>query len=524
MSQTTLDIKALFTSAKAGDLPVVESILAVNSFNVNQLYPDSANNAGGIGNNEDNPFSGLNILMVACKYGHTALAKSLVQGHRANVNAQSSKQTCENTALGIVAATGNNELVAFLQSKGANVNTKNANKDTPLHIACACGRGETAELLLKMGATFDAPNGAGETPLMLAAKSGLAQVVQTLIGRRANTKAVGRNGESVLHFAAQGGNPRVVQILIGHGADVTARCKAGKMPIEYCKTDNKACRDVFERELARLQEKADEYSKSLTEAPKKKLQQKKQQQKGSRLQPSQKRQQHQQQRKDATRNETTHPAEEKKKEEEHARKDIKDKLEEKQTEEKEEKEDSYAEDGWTVVKSRKKRTGKSETRKTQQLKPRPAAVTTKVEEEDDDDDDNTEDIAEEEEGEMENSETDGKRDYEGLTNKELQERVRKLEDEVKSFNSRHTKARKLKTKMGIWEKSLASSPQSEGLEITVSHVMESIFGSKNLSLLSPSQLCALEELHMNAIRNISQAKVIQAQKHQKAIIQEQHNK
>ena len=483
MPQTTFDIKTLFTFAMKGDLPVIESLLAVNLFNINQLYPDSTATTNEPGNSERHPFSGLNILMVACKYGHNALAKSLVQSHRADVNAQSSRQTCENTALGIVAATGNNDLVSFLQNKGADINAKNANGDTPLHIACACGRNETAELLLSMGATFDAPNTAGETPLMLAAKSGLAQVVQTLIGKRANTKTVGRNGESLLHFAAQGGNPKVVRILIGHGADVTARCKAGKMPVEYCKKENKECRDVFEKELARLQEKADGYSKSFMEAPKKK-----QQQKGKRHQPSKKKQQQQKQKKV----ETDHAVEEKSKLKE---------------EEKEEKDD---EDGWTVVKSRKKRTTKSETRKMQQLKPRPVATTTKLDD-DDDDDDITEEECEE------------KQDYKELTNKELQERVRKLEDEVKSFNSRHTKARKLKTKMSIWEKSLASSPQSEGLEITVSHVMESIFGSKNLSLLSPSQLCALEELHMNAIKNISQAKIIQAQKQQKAIIQEQNN-
>lgn len=499
MSQRTLDIKTLFTHAKEGNLPVIESLLATNVFNINQLYPDSpACGAEEEGEGGDSSFSGLNLLMVACKYGHNALAKSLVQNHRANVNAQSSKQTCENTALGIVAATGNNELVAFLQSRGADINAGNANYDTPTHIACACGRGETVELLLRMGATFDVPNKAHETPLMLAAKSGLTSVVQTLIGKRANVKAVTRDGESVLHFAAQGGNPKVVQVLISSGADVTARCKTGKMPIDYCKDDKKKeCRDVFEKEFARLQERANEYSKSFLSSPKKKKQpqqQQQQQQKGQQRrgkpQPYQKRQQ-QKKKEETTQKELEHTKKEK-------------------TDDKEldYDDDDNDDDGWTVVGSRKKGTSKSGFKKTQPIKPRKVGDDKEEEEKDDDDD--------------ETIETDEKDDVEELTNEQLHERVRQLEEEVKSFNSRHTKARKLKAKMNIWEKSLASTPKGEALEITVSHVMESIFGSKNLSLLSTSQLCALEELHMNALKNISQAKIIQTQKQQKAIIQEQH--
>lgn len=497
----TSDIKSLFTLAMKGDLPVIESILATNVFNINQLYPDSTDTLAS--NNAQNPFSGLTILMVACKYGHIALAKSLVLNHRANVNAQSSNQTCENTALGIAAAIGNNDLVTFLQSKGASINIKNANDDTPLHIACACGKNETADLLLKMGAIFDAPNKSGETPLMIAAKSGLVTVIQTLVGKHANVKAVGRHGDSVLHFAAQSGNPKVVQVLIGGGADATARNKAGKMAIDYCPKDKKECRDVFEKEFARLQEKADEYSKSFMQAPKKKQQQKKQQQKGKKIQPYQKLQQQQQQKKVVTPIESDHAKE--------------------VVEEKEEKEieESISDDNWTVVGPRKKRTIK----KSQQIKPK--RVIEEKAAADDDDDDEGEENDENEEKEDKPAKKDGideKSDCEELTKEQLQEKVRRLEEEVKSFNSRHTKARKLRTKMNIWEKSLASTPQGEALDITVSHVMESIFGSKNLSLLSPSQLCALEELHTNAIKNISQAKIIQAQKQQKAIIQEQHNK
>ena len=496
-SAMAINRDTLFTLAMKGEAAMLESALATNAFNINQLYV--VNNST---EKEGHPFSGLNLLMVACKYGRNGVVKALVQNHRVNVNAHSSKETRENTATGIAAALGNTEVVSFLQSTGADLNAKNTNGDAPLHLACAAGKGATAELLLEREAAFDNPNKAGETPLMLAAKSGLLSVVQMLIRKRANIRAVAKNGQGVMHFAAQSGNAQIVQALVAQGASITEKCRVEKMPVDYCSKDNKTCIDVFTKELAKLQKKADEYSKSFMNPPKKK-----QPQERKKVPQCTKKQQRQQQRQKKEALKELDPETEK----------------EKTPIKEEENEEDYTDSTWTVVKGQKSKKQKPrQTKQSTSITPPPPPSSQEQKRTsthaglDDNDDANTD------EEDLETSKE--KVEEEELTLKELQERVRKLEGEVRSFNSRHTKARKLKAKMNVWEKSLASTPEGEALDITVSHVMESIFGSKNLSLLSPSQLCALEELHINAIRNISQAKIIQAQKQEMALIQEQNQK
>ena len=236
-------------------------------------------------------------------------------------------------------------------------------------------------------------------------------------------KAVGRNGESVLHFCcAEGtGTPRVVQVLIEHGANATARFKAGRMPVGYCEKDKKKNSN---NKRERMNQTTLQRRKRAEKRPRNK----------------------------------------------DAKEEAKGKEREKEMGD--EKDGSSAGGEWITVGQRKKSTQRGETRKTQQQKPRQVATTAFCDDDDDENDDDDDDRTTKKEKETADSKTDGKHGLEELTKQQLQERVRKLEEEVKSFNSRHTKARKLKTKMSIWEKSLASTPQSEGLEITVSYVME----------------------------------------------------
>ena len=126
------------------------------------------------------------------------------------------------TPLYFVAETDQTDIVAFLISKGDDVNVKDLLGFTPLHIAAMMNRKEVVELLIDKGADVNAKDNEGRTPLSWANQEGHDEIVKFLIAKGADVS---------LHFAAGLGDITIVKSLIEDGADVNAKDERGQTPL-----------------------------------------------------------------------------------------------------------------------------------------------------------------------------------------------------------------------------------------------------------------------------------------------------
>ncbi len=122
------------------------------------------------------------------------------------------------TMLHLAAAGGNKDTVAFLLSKGADMNVRDNNNDTPLHDAAQGGHLEAARLLIEKGhADTNVKNKKNFAPLHYAAKGGHLEVARLLIEKGADTNTKSNGHYTPLLLA--GGNAKVVRLLLEKGAD-----------------------------------------------------------------------------------------------------------------------------------------------------------------------------------------------------------------------------------------------------------------------------------------------------------------
>jgi len=126
-------------------------------------------------------------------------------------------------------------------------------------------------------------------------------------------------------------------------------------------------------------------------------------------------------------------------------------------------------------------------------------------EEDIDVDDDGADNVEEKEDDDDNDDVNGEK--KPVSIEDLEKRIKWLEMDAKRAKSRRSRMVRIERKMRIWQEYLDSNPQVASLELTVEHVMESMFGANGLQSLSASQIAALEDLHFAALRHLSDAKV-----------------
>jgi ankyrin repeat protein len=123
--------------------------------------------------------------------------------------------------LGLAAFFGQIEIVEFLLSRGAEVNSpsRNAMRVMPLHSAIANQRSEIVKLLLEHGADVNATQADDFTPLHEAAQNGMADVTQWLIERGAHVNArLSSSGKTPLGLAIEHRHEEVAELLTKHGA------------------------------------------------------------------------------------------------------------------------------------------------------------------------------------------------------------------------------------------------------------------------------------------------------------------
>lgn len=163
----------------------------------------------------------------AVKNDDIAKVKELIQN---NPDLVFSKDEDGFTPLHLAAANGHKEIVEFLLTTKADVNSRDNAGSTPLHQVSAAGgqHNDIVELLLKHGAEVDAADRQGLTPLHYATLADNQDAVKSPLDHGANPNAKDNKvGDTPLIMAAGKGYKEVAELLLAHGADVNLTDEKG---------------------------------------------------------------------------------------------------------------------------------------------------------------------------------------------------------------------------------------------------------------------------------------------------------
>ncbi|MBF0316286.1 MAG: ankyrin repeat domain-containing protein [Oligoflexia bacterium] len=155
-------------------------------------------------------------LISAINQGHLEIAVHLIE-HAAEIDPSSAS----NSALIIHAAQyGHINVLRKLKEKGADLNQKDSVSGwTPLHGAAYTGQLDVVEYLVSEGADINTIHANGVTPLNSAAYAGHLNVVKHLMNKGADMNIANHNGYTPLNSAAEAGQLDVVKYLISRDAN-----------------------------------------------------------------------------------------------------------------------------------------------------------------------------------------------------------------------------------------------------------------------------------------------------------------
>ncbi|HPO14529.1 MAG TPA: ankyrin repeat domain-containing protein [Candidatus Hydrogenedentes bacterium] len=126
---------------------------------------------------------------------------------------------------------GDIEMIDFLISRGAAIDTVNKSGMTPLHVAVDNHRLDVVQLLVNKGASIENKNQDAFSPLHLAVEKGFPDIAVFLLDQGADIKTKDRRRFTPLHSAVMLGNAEMVKLLIEHNADITFKDKEGRTPL-----------------------------------------------------------------------------------------------------------------------------------------------------------------------------------------------------------------------------------------------------------------------------------------------------
>ncbi|KAH9498964.1 hypothetical protein Btru_004081 [Bulinus truncatus] len=210
--------------------------------------------AGAITNCSDD--EGKTPLHLACAYGHVEVVRMLVhQGGQVN----SCRTETGESALHVTATAGYNkimeilldnggeintmtrklkggetplhkaiiadkpEMVEFLCSRGAILNTPNASDKFPIHVACEKGFIRCIAVLIQHGVSLEVTDSYKQTPLCAAVFENQTEVAKFLIEQGASVHTMDNNGFTPLHKASIKGNVEMIDYLMSAGANLNVR-------------------------------------------------------------------------------------------------------------------------------------------------------------------------------------------------------------------------------------------------------------------------------------------------------------
>lgn len=112
-----------------------------------------------------------------------------------------------------------------------NILQTDRNGDTPLHLAALWNTSEVIDYLLSLGAAVNSRNELGITPLHYAVKSNNVKIVRLLADHGAVIDARDNYGNTPLHTAISWGSASASKLLLLLGADVQLRNLSGNTPL-----------------------------------------------------------------------------------------------------------------------------------------------------------------------------------------------------------------------------------------------------------------------------------------------------
>ena len=150
----------------------------------------------------------------ACRNGHKALLKRLIERHGCNVYYTTPRGT---TLLHLASLHGHEHVVQYLTIvHRLHPSAKNRHGSTPLHLACVGGHPEIVEYLIeKQHCNPHCIGELEETPLHTACTNGHLGIMRYLITvHHCNPSLPTKMGETPLHLACQHGHEDIVRYLI----------------------------------------------------------------------------------------------------------------------------------------------------------------------------------------------------------------------------------------------------------------------------------------------------------------------
>jgi uncharacterized protein len=128
-------------------------------------------------------------------------------------------------------------VIAALLAAGANVNAKDKWGSTAIEKAAMGGEPEVIPILVKAGADPNSTGAIDTSPLAWAAYDGDIPMMQALISAGANVNAVGNDGMTALAHASMHDQLSAVRFMIGAGADVNAAGPHGQTPLAWAASE-----------------------------------------------------------------------------------------------------------------------------------------------------------------------------------------------------------------------------------------------------------------------------------------------
>jgi len=140
-----------------------------------------------------------------------------------------------NTALMTAAEYGQEEIVTFLISQGADVNALNESGESALMFAVENNHINICDILIYAGANVNHHDTQKTTSLMLAAQEGNIEILNILLSHGAylSINEGDYTNKTPLMHATQKDNPTVIALLLLYGADVNAFDDYGRNAYEW---------------------------------------------------------------------------------------------------------------------------------------------------------------------------------------------------------------------------------------------------------------------------------------------------
>lgn len=198
--------QALFDAIKQGDQATVQSLVEQDR---------------GVMNAKDE--AGLSPVLLALYYGKTAIANLMI-------DAGASLSLYEATAAGRLT-----EVKAIIEAQPERLNEYSLDGFQALGLACFFGHLDVVTYLLSKGAIVNSAsqNAMRVMPLHSAVAGDHLAIAQALIEHGANVNAIQADDFTPLHGAAQNGNLDMINLLLKHGADVHAKQHDGKQAVDF---------------------------------------------------------------------------------------------------------------------------------------------------------------------------------------------------------------------------------------------------------------------------------------------------